>query len=96
MKAHKKTRGRWVRELLVLLFAMILLSFLTVMVFVAAMGCGWSGSCSEYGFEVLLLLALSAAVSFIWFLVKFFKFLFSSQQSSQSESDSDRSTPHSE
>ena len=57
MKTQKKTAGRWLLELLSLLFAIVLLSTLTVMGFIPAMGCGWSGSCSKYGVEVLLLLA---------------------------------------
>ena len=93
MQTHKKTRGRWIGKLLALLFAMALLSFLTVSVFAEAMGCGWDGSCSVYGFEVLLLLALSAVATFTWFLVKLFKFLLSSQHPSQPASDTDDSTP---
>jgi len=77
----------------VLLFAIVLLSSLTVMVFIAAMGCGWSGSCSKYGFEVLLFLAFSSIAAFIWFLVKLIKFLFGSQNSSQPISDTDDSAP---
>jgi len=93
MKTQKKTAGRWLLELLSLLFAIVLLSTLTVMGFIAAMGCGWSGSCSKYGFEVLVLMALLVLATSIWFIVKLCKFLLGSQLSSHPEGDNDDSTP---
>jgi len=93
MKTQKKTAGRWLLELLSLLFAIVLLSTLTVMGFIPAMGCGWSGSCSKYGVEVLLLLALLVLATSIWFIVKLCIFLLGSQLSSHPEGDNDDYTP---
>jgi hypothetical protein len=54
-------------------FTFMIAGWLTWAVFSEAMGCGWSGSCSDYGFVALITLLVLTLLSFIYFLISIFK-----------------------
>ena len=81
-----KSKSGWLREVALLPLLTLFLVFAVFLAFDHLMGCGWSGSCAEFGFEtfvILIVVTLLAIGRWFYVLVKFLS--YSKEDSEQTE-----------
>ena len=73
MKSLHKSRRQLLTQLLISLFLMVVAGWLTIEAFSFGMGCGWSGTCFDYGGITLIALSVFTIAAFCFFLRALFR-----------------------